>query len=90
VPVPVEQLVDLAAADDTAAGAMEAISTDAAVRLIATLPPDQAEAVLLRAVVGLDADSAGRVVGKRAGAVRTAAYRGLHTLARRLDRPAPD
>jgi RNA polymerase sigma-70 factor (ECF subfamily) len=88
VPVPAEDLAVLAAADDTASVAIEAISTDAAIRLIATLPPDQAEAVLLRAVVGLDADSAGRVVGKRAGAVRTAAYRGLRTLAKRLDDPA--
>jgi RNA polymerase sigma-70 factor (ECF subfamily) len=88
VPVPAEELADLAAADDTAARALEAISTDTAIRLIGTLPPDQAEAVLLRAVVGLDADSAGRVLGKRAGAVRTAAYRGLRTLAKRLDQPA--
>jgi RNA polymerase sigma-70 factor (ECF subfamily) len=85
VPVPAEEMAGLAAADDTAAGAIEAISTDSAIRLIASLPPDQAEAVLLRVVVGLDADSAGRVVGKRAGAVRTAAYRGLRTLAKRLD-----
>jgi RNA polymerase sigma-70 factor (ECF subfamily) len=85
VPVPAEDLAGLAAADDTAAGAMEAVSTDAAIRLIATLPADQAEAVLLRAVVGLDAESAGRVLGKRAGAVRTAAYRGLRTLAKRLE-----
>lgn len=87
VPVPAEELAFLAAADDTAAGAIEAISTDAALALIATLPPDQAEAVLLRAVIGLDADTAGQVVGKRAGAVRTAAYRGLRTLAKRLDPP---
>lgn len=87
VPVPAEELAFLAADDDTAAGAIEAISTDAALALIATLPPDQAEAVLLRAVVGLDAGTAGQVVGKRAGAVRTAAYRGLRTLARRLDPP---
>ena len=80
-PVPAEDLAGLAAADDTAAGAMEAISTDAALRLIASLPRDQAEAVLLRAVVGLDAESAGNVLGKRAGAVRTAAYRGLRRLA---------
>ncbi len=86
-PVPAEDLAGLAASDDTAAGAMEAISTDAALRLIATLPRDQAEAVLLRAVVGLDADSAGKVLGKRAGAVRTAAYRGLRTLAGRLEKP---
>jgi RNA polymerase sigma-70 factor (ECF subfamily) len=85
VPVPAEDLAGLAAADDTAADAIEAVSTDAAIRLIATLPPDQAEAVLLRAVVGLDADSAGRVLGKRSGAVRTAAYRGLRTLAKRLE-----
>jgi RNA polymerase sigma-70 factor, ECF subfamily len=89
VPVPAEDLVGLAAAYDTADGtadrAIEALSTDTAVRLIATLPRDQAEAVLLRAVVGLDADSAGEVLGKRAGAVRTAAYRGLRTLAKRLD-----
>jgi RNA polymerase sigma-70 factor (ECF subfamily) len=71
--------------DDTADAAIEALSTDAALRLIATLPRDQAEAVLLRAVVGLDADSAGQVLGKRSGAVRTAAYRGLRTLAERLD-----
>jgi RNA polymerase sigma-70 factor, ECF subfamily len=92
-PVPVDELTDLTAPDDTEARAMDAVSTDAAVRLIATLPPDQAEAVLLRVVVGLDAESAGKVLGKRAGAVRTAAYRGLRTLASRLeqagDHPRP-
>ena len=59
-------------------------STEEALRLIATLPQDQAEAVLLRAVVGLDAKSAARVLGKTPGAVRTAAYRGLITLRRKL------
>jgi RNA polymerase sigma-70 factor, ECF subfamily len=94
VPVPVEELTGVAGGvgvsggagyDDTADCAIEALSTDAAIRLIATLPRDQAEAVLLRAVVGLDADSAGQVLGKRSGAVRTAAYRGLRTLAKRLE-----
>lgn len=80
-----EDLAALAGSDDTAARAIEAVSTDAAVRLIATLPSDQAEAVLLRAVVGLDAESAGKILGKRAGAVRTAAYRGLRALAKRLE-----
>jgi RNA polymerase sigma-70 factor, ECF subfamily len=83
-----EELADLAAMNDTAAGAIEAVSTEAAVRLIGTLPPDQAEAVLLRAVMGLDADTAGKVLGKRAGAVRSAAHRGLRTLAERLKQPA--
>ena len=87
VPVPVEELAGVAARDDTAEGALTAVATDAAVRLIATLPRDQAEAVLLRAVVGLDSARAGRVLGKRPGAVRTAAYRGLRTLALRLEEP---
>src|SRR5258708_5644233 len=70
--------------EDTGGAAMEAISTDAAIKLIATLPRDQAEAVLLRVVVGLDARSAAEVLGKRSGAVRTASYRGLRRLAQRL------
>ena len=89
IPVPAEDLAGLAnrpAADDTAEGALETVSTGAALALIATLPADQAEAVLLRTVLGLDAAAAGRVLGKRPGAVRTAAYRGLRTLAKRLER----
>ena len=88
VAVAPEHLACLAAGDDTAAGAIEAVTTDAALRLIATLPQDQAEAVLLRAVVGLDAEPAGTVLGKRAGAVRSAAHRGLRTLAKQLKQPA--
>ena len=42
------------AVQDTAAAAMETLSTDAAVRLISTLPQTEAEVVLLRVVVGLD------------------------------------
>jgi RNA polymerase sigma-70 factor, ECF subfamily len=81
----VDTLLERASADDTAGAAEEALSTAAAVELIASLPPDQAEAVLLRAVVGLDANTAAAVLGKRAGAVRVAAHRGLKGLARRLD-----
>jgi RNA polymerase sigma-70 factor, ECF subfamily len=80
-PVPVQELGDLADPSDTAQGAVEAIGTEAAIALIATLPPREAEAVLLRTVIGLDAESAGRVLGRRAGAVRTAAHRGLRRLA---------
>lgn len=81
---PVEVLLERAARDDTAGAAEESLSTAEAIDLIASLPPDQAEAVLLRAVVGLDAKTAGAVLGKRAGAVRVAAHRGLHTLAGQL------
>lgn len=81
-------LDQVADGQDTAGRAVEALATDAAIALIATLPRDQAEAVLLRAVVGLDAQSAAKVLGKRPGAVRTAAYRGLRRLAQRLNQNA--
>ena len=77
-------LRDIAGTYDTAEEAAVARSTADAVALIASLPPDQAEAVLLRVVMGLDAKSAGAVLDKRPGSVRTSAYRGLKTLARQL------
>ncbi len=83
--LPAEDLAARPAAADTAQTALDTVATHNAVALIATLPPDQAEAVLLRAVLGLDAATAGHVLGKRAGAVRTAAHRGLKTLHKRLD-----
>jgi RNA polymerase sigma-70 factor (ECF subfamily) len=64
---------------------MEAVSTDAAIALIASLSRDRAEAVLLRVVMGLDAQTAGQVLGRRAGAVRTAARRGPRLLADLLE-----
>jgi RNA polymerase sigma-70 factor (ECF subfamily) len=69
------------AADDVEASVEEVLSTEAALALIGNLPRDQAEAVLLRYVVGLDAPATGRVLGKRPGAVRVAAHRGLRRLA---------
>jgi RNA polymerase sigma-70 factor (ECF subfamily) len=87
--VPAEDLATWPAPDDTAARALDAVATGNAIALIATLPPDQAEAVLLRAVLGLDAQTAGEVLGKRAGAIRTAASRGLRTLHKKLDSGEP-
>ena len=84
VDAPVEALLDLSDPEDTASRAIEGLTTEAAIALIRTLPRDQAEAVLLRAVVGLDAQSTARVLGKRAGAVRVAAHRGLRRLAAQL------
>ncbi|MFC0601189.1 RNA polymerase sigma factor [Streptomyces palmae] len=79
------ELEDRAAEADTAGEAMEALGTDRTMGLIAQLPQDQAEAVVLRVVLGLDAKSAAAVLGKRPGAVRTAAHRGLRRLAELLD-----
>ncbi|GGY53873.1 RNA polymerase sigma factor [Streptomyces tanashiensis] len=79
-----QDLLELPAAGDAAGEALDALSTERALALIAGLPQDQAEAVLLRVVVGLDGPSAARVLGKRPGAVRSAAHRGLRRLAAQL------
>jgi RNA polymerase sigma-70 factor (ECF subfamily) len=73
---------------DTADDALTGLSSRAAIALIARLPRHEAEAVLLRAVVGLDTVATGAVLGKSAGAVRVAAHRGLKRLARMLDEQA--
>ncbi|WP_351229442.1 RNA polymerase sigma factor [Streptomyces sp. NPDC002133] len=79
-----QDLLELPHPDDTALAAMESLATERALALIGSLPRDQAEAVLLRVVVGLDGPAAGRVLGKRPGAVRSAAHRGLKRLAGEL------
>lgn len=84
ISLPPEDFPPRVAGDDTEQDAIEGISTASALALIAELPPDQAQAILLRVVIGLDAKSAGQILGKRPGAVRTAAYRGLRHLAARL------
>ncbi|MGW8061848.1 RNA polymerase sigma factor [Streptomyces ziwulingensis] len=84
-PAALEQdVLDLAGPHSTHDQALETLSTEAALALVSGLPRDQAEAVLLRVVVGLDGPAAARVLGKRPGAVRTATYRGLKRLARQL------
>jgi RNA polymerase sigma-70 factor (ECF subfamily) len=55
-------------------------ATYAAVQLIARLPREQAEVVLLRSVAGLDVESVARIMGKRPGTVRVLAHRGLRRL----------
>ncbi len=93
-----EYFLDRPADRDTETMATENLTTAAALKLIATLPPDQAEAVLLRTVIGLDAPAAAAILGKRPGAVRVATHRGLKALGRALDeasrppseRPAAD
>jgi RNA polymerase sigma-70 factor, ECF subfamily len=85
VPTELATLAEVPDRAETAGSAIDGISTRWAMNQILALPQTEAEAVLLRAVVGLDAPSAGRVLGKRAGAVRVAAHRGLRRLAETLD-----
>ncbi|MPY35783.1 RNA polymerase sigma factor [Streptomyces adustus] len=83
-------LLDLPGPYDTHDQALESLSTERALALVRALPPDQAEAVLLRVVVGLDGPAAARILGKRPGAVRTAAHRGLRRIARELGVDGPE
>jgi len=82
--LPVVWLAEPAASDDPAAAAVEGASTRAALALIATLPADQAEAIALRVVAGLEVSRVAEVMGKRPGTVRVLAHRGLRRLAERL------
>ncbi|ANP48367.1 RNA polymerase sigma factor [Streptomyces griseochromogenes] len=79
-----QDILHLPAPHSTHDQALESLSTEQALELVRALPRDQAEAVLLRVVVGLDGPAAARALGKRPGAVRTAAHRGLKRLARQL------
>jgi RNA polymerase sigma-70 factor, ECF subfamily len=87
VVVSTEEFAERTARDDTSVDAVDALGNERALSFIRLLPPDQAEAVLLRVVMGLDAKTAAHVLGKRAGAVRTASYRGLRRLAALMTQP---
>ncbi len=68
-------------AADAADVAAERESTARALRLVAELPPDVAEMVALRVVVGLDVAQVADIVGRKPGTVRVAVHRGLRRLA---------
>jgi RNA polymerase sigma-70 factor (ECF subfamily) len=82
--LPANGLVEQPAPDDPAAAALEGLSTRAALAQVATLPPDQAEAIVLRVVAGLEVDRVAAIMGKRPGTVRVLTHRGLRRLAERL------
>ena len=79
-----DDLVDLPDTVDVELDTLGRVGSQAVLRLIASLPPDQAEAIMLRTVLGFDAPTAARILGKRPGAVRAAAHRGLKQLAKIL------
>jgi len=71
---------------DVEAEAMENLSTQAALARIATLPPDQAEVVLLRVLAGVSVKDVAAIVGKRPGTVRVLQHRALQRLAATMNR----
>ncbi len=62
-------------------GATAALSAQqASAAIVACLPPDQADVVLLRLVAGLDVDQVARILGKQQGTVRVLQHRALRRL----------
>jgi RNA polymerase sigma-70 factor (ECF subfamily) len=78
------------AAPDPATVVEERGSTAWALRLVATLPREQAELVVLRVIVGLDVADIAAVTGRTPGSVRVAVHRGLRRLRESLDAQALD
>jgi RNA polymerase sigma-70 factor (ECF subfamily) len=69
---------------DPGQAAIDTIATESALAFIAQLPAEQAEAVVLRAIAGLDVADVAAIMQKRPGTVRVLAHRGLRTLAQWL------
>ncbi len=73
---------------------LDGMSVQQAIALLAGLSRDQAEAVALRVIAGLDTPDVATILGKSAGSVRVALHRGLRALAANpavqalADRPA--
>jgi RNA polymerase sigma-70 factor, ECF subfamily len=59
---------------------LDGMSVQQALGLLGGLSRDQAEAVALRVIAGLETPDVARILGKSAGAVRVALHRGLKTL----------
>ncbi|MGH8991024.1 MAG: RNA polymerase sigma factor [Acidimicrobiia bacterium] len=84
-PVGHDALVTLAGADPADVEALANLQGDEAARRIAALlPAEQAEIVLLRVLGGLSVDEVARLVGRKPGTVRVIQHRALRRLAREL------
>jgi len=73
---------------DIAEDVVEMDSTHRALAVVQRLPRDQAEAVLLRVVGGLEYSDVAEVMGRSTGAVRVLVHRGLRRLAAELGEQA--
>ena len=83
-PVAPDELPSKPSGDDVEAEALTRISTQEALAMIAALPPEQAEVVLLRVLGGFSAAEVGAMTGRRPGTVRVVQHRALARLARDL------
>lgn len=68
------------AASGTVPAPDDVVGTTWAVEMVGRLPPEQAEVILLRVLVGLSVADVAEITGRSPGAVRVAAHRGLRRL----------
>jgi RNA polymerase sigma-70 factor (ECF subfamily) len=85
-----DELPESRAPDDVHAAVEQAMTTEAALALIGSLPADQAEIVSLRVIGGLDVAEVAVIVGKTPNHVRVLAHRGLRALAALLPSASRD
>jgi RNA polymerase sigma-70 factor (ECF subfamily) len=85
-----ESLVLIPAEDSVESEVAERSQTDSAVAMIRTLPADQAEAVMLRVVAGLEVARVAEIMHRTPGSVRVLCHRGLKRLELRLDGSVAD
>lgn len=78
----VAEPVERGSAPSAENAALERVSTADALDLVASLPDEQAELVLLRVVAGLDVAVVADIVGKKPGTVRVGVHRALRALSR--------
>jgi RNA polymerase sigma-70 factor (ECF subfamily) len=79
------RLALIPARNSVEAEADERAATEVALALIAELPPDQAEAVVLRIVAGLSVAAVASIMDRTSGSVRVLCHRGLRGLERKLE-----
>jgi RNA polymerase sigma-70 factor (ECF subfamily) len=78
------------AAGDVEDEAFANFGAEWATSIVATLPDDQRAVIMLRVAADLPIGEVARILGKRAGAVKSLQHRALAALRRRLPEPSPD
>lgn len=86
--IDITALVALPAVSNVESEADDNAATARSLALIAKLPPDQAEAVMLRTVSGLSVAATAEIMERSAGSVRVLCHRGLKRLEEMLEEAA--
>ena len=79
-PLPLPEDYDPDSGLDVEQTLMENIEATEVLQLLTALPPDQAEAVALRVLAGLDVPTVAQLLGKSDNAIRICTHRGLRRL----------